>query len=97
MGQAEIVCRQAIAVSRSDRSRGTSLGAVADRAGRSSDLTQATDAPTIDGRFQEAQQVKPAMTFDAVPNAPQDPILGLNDAFRADRESAQGEPERGRL
>lgn len=24
------------------------------------------------------------MTFDAVPNAPQDPILGLNDAFRAD-------------
>jgi aspartate/tyrosine/aromatic aminotransferase len=25
-----------------------------------------------------------AMTFDAVPNAPQDPILGLNDAFRAD-------------
>lgn len=27
----------------------------------------------------------PAMTFDAVPNAPQDPILGLCDAFRADR------------
>ena len=24
------------------------------------------------------------MTFDAVPNAPVDPILGLNDAFRAD-------------
>jgi aspartate/tyrosine/aromatic aminotransferase len=24
------------------------------------------------------------MIFDAVPNAPQDPILGLNDAFRAD-------------
>jgi aspartate/tyrosine/aromatic aminotransferase len=24
------------------------------------------------------------MNFDAVPNAPQDPILGLNDAFRAD-------------
>ena len=24
------------------------------------------------------------MTFDAVPNAPQDPILGLTDAFRAD-------------
>ncbi len=48
------------------------------------DLTQAAHPPTIDGRFRVSHKGELAMTFDAVPNAPQDPILGLNDAFRAD-------------
>jgi aspartate/tyrosine/aromatic aminotransferase len=80
MGQAEIVARQAIAAWRANGS-GNKRVAIA---GSLEDLTQATHSPTIDGRFDQFQgQV--SMSFDAVPIAPPDAILGLSEAFAVDK------------